>query len=455
MIFAGTAVRPARAFADVALLIDNRSRQAPAAFNGSDELEVSRRIERDLGSSYRINGKEVRQKDVQLLFADAASGAQSAALVSQGRIGSIVTAKPSDRRAILEEAAGIAGLHGRRKEAEQRLQAADANLTRLTDVTGQMEQQIATLGRQARQAERYRALSREIGTSEAMLAFRRWRDAADQLASTRGTLEVAQAKVQETARAAAGASARQAEMAAALPALRRREAEAAAQLQRLLRAADALDDERQRLAGRLADLERQRADLARDRQREDSLRADSAAAQARLAEEATTLEARLQQTQRQHDATVAAVAAAETAVRAAEQGFDALTARNADAQARKRAAEQRQASAEQRLTALAGISRAPGRTLPHLPPRRTPICRRWSARWRRRWPRRQRQPTARSRQRTPARPPRRRGKTCAARSQRRKPRCASRSGWIARFWPALWSRYARTLPPSHATPRPT
>lgn len=359
VIFAGTAVRPARAFADVALLIDNRSRQAPAAFNGSDELEVSRRIERDLGSSYRINGKEVRQKDVQLLFADAASGAQSAALVSQGRIGSIVTAKPSDRRAILEEAAGIAGLHGRRKEAEQRLQAADANLTRLTDVTGQMEQQIATLGRQARQAERYRALSREIGTSEAMLAFRRWRDAADQLASTRGTLEVAQAKVQETARAAAGASARQAEMAAALPALRRREAEAAAQLQRLLRAADALDDERQRLAGRLADLERQRADLARDRQREDSLRADSAAAQARLAEEATTLEARLQQTQRQHDATVAAVAAAETAVRAAEQGFDALTARNADAQARKRAAEQRQASAEQRLTALArDIARA-------------------------------------------------------------------------------------------------
>lgn len=352
VIFAGTAVRRARAFADVALLIDNRSRQAPAAFNGSDELEVSRRIERDFGSSYRINGKEVRQKDVQLLFADAASGAQSAALVSQGRIGAVVTAKPADRRAILEEAAGIAGLHGRRKEAEQRLQAADANLTRLTDVTGQMEQQIAALARQARQAERYRSLSAEIGATEAMLSFRRWREAADQLAGMQTALDAAQAQVQETARAAAQASARQAEAAAVLPTLRQREVDAAALLQRLQRAADLLDDEHKRLAGRLADLERQRAELTRDCTREDALRTDSAAAQARLAEETTALAARLQQTERQHEASVAAAAAAEAAVRAAEHAFDALTARNADAQARKRAADQRHASAEQRLAAL-------------------------------------------------------------------------------------------------------
>src|SRR5437660_10198216 len=122
--FAGTTGRPARNIAEVALTIDNSARDAPFAFNDREEIEIVRRIERGGGSAYRINGREVRARDVQLLFADAASGAHSGAMVSQGRVGAIINAKPIERRGLLEEAAGIAGLHSRRHEAELRLKAA-------------------------------------------------------------------------------------------------------------------------------------------------------------------------------------------------------------------------------------------------------------------------------------------------------------------------------------------
>jgi len=141
VIFAGSASRPARNFADVTLSLDNSDRTAPSIFNEFDRLEVVRQITRGQGSTYRVNGKEVRARDVQLLFADAASGAHSPALVSQGRIGAIVNAKPTDRRALLEEAAGIMGLHSRRHEAELRLRAAETNLERLDDVISTLESQ--------------------------------------------------------------------------------------------------------------------------------------------------------------------------------------------------------------------------------------------------------------------------------------------------------------------------
>src|SRR5690606_22581543 len=134
VIFGGTDTRPARNVAEVTLLLDNAARSAPPGYNNGDEIEVSRRIERGEGSSYRVNGSEVRARDVQTLFADAASGARSTALVSQGRVGQIISAKPADRRHLLEEAAGITGLHSRRHEAELRLRAAEANLERLDDV---------------------------------------------------------------------------------------------------------------------------------------------------------------------------------------------------------------------------------------------------------------------------------------------------------------------------------
>src|SRR5882762_3175437 len=144
VIFAGSAGRPGRNIAEVALTIDNSARIAPFAFNDRETIEVSRRIDRGGGSSYRINGREARARDVQLLFADAATGSNSPALVRQGQISELIAAKPQNRRMILEEAAGVSGLHSRRHEAELRLRAAEANLGRLEDVARELE---ATLGR--------------------------------------------------------------------------------------------------------------------------------------------------------------------------------------------------------------------------------------------------------------------------------------------------------------------
>src|ERR1700737_3410515 len=148
VIFSGTGARPSRNHAEVAIHVDNAARKAPAEFNEYDALDVSRRIERDAGSTYRINGREVRARDVHILFADASTGARSPALVHQGRIGEIIQAKPEQRRRVLEEAAGISGLHARRHEAELRLRAAEANLMRLEDVIGQLAAQMDALKRQ-------------------------------------------------------------------------------------------------------------------------------------------------------------------------------------------------------------------------------------------------------------------------------------------------------------------
>jgi chromosome segregation protein len=145
VIFSGTSQRPGRNNAEVAIQVDNSARKAPAQFNEHDTLDVSRRIERDSGSTYRINGREVRARDVQILFADASTGARSPALVHQGRIGEIIQAKPEQRRRVLEEAAGISGLHARRHEAELRLRAAEQNLLRLDDVILQLAGQIDAL----------------------------------------------------------------------------------------------------------------------------------------------------------------------------------------------------------------------------------------------------------------------------------------------------------------------
>src|SRR5438132_1549637 len=152
VIFAGTTARPARNIAEVALTIDNSGRDAPFAFNDRAEIEVVRRIERGGGSTYRVNGREVRARDVQLLFSDAASGAHSGAMVSQGRIGALIDAKPAERRLLLEEAAGTAGLHARRRETELKLDAAEENLERLDDVIATIGGQLDTLKKQARQA---------------------------------------------------------------------------------------------------------------------------------------------------------------------------------------------------------------------------------------------------------------------------------------------------------------
>src|SRR5271155_4350176 len=169
VIFSGNTERPGRNHAEVAVTVDNSARKAPAAFNEFDLLEVSRRIVREQGSTFRVNGREVRARDVAMLFADASTGSRSPALVHQGRIGEIIQARPDQRRRVLEEAAGISGLHARRHEAELRLRAAEQNLARLEDVIGQLAAQIDALKRQARQAVRYRNLSQNIRKAEAAL----------------------------------------------------------------------------------------------------------------------------------------------------------------------------------------------------------------------------------------------------------------------------------------------
>ena len=210
VIFAGSGNRPARNMAEVRLSLDNSDRTAPATFNDSEHLEISRRIERDEGSTYRVNGREVRARDVQLLFADAATGSRSAAIVRQGTIGEIISVKPQARRRILEEAAGVAGLHARRHEAELRLKGAEENLVRLEDVLKQIETQIDSLKRQARQAVRYRNLASEIRRHTALHALVNHREATAALLAAEQRLEADLLRVAEDTRQQAEAARMQA-----------------------------------------------------------------------------------------------------------------------------------------------------------------------------------------------------------------------------------------------------
>ena len=198
VIFSGSAGRPARNVAEVTIFIDNKDRTAPQPYNDYDTIEISRRIEREAGSVYRINGRDVRQRDVQIFFADASSGAGSTAFVRQGQIGLLISQKPLARRAILEEAAGIGGLHQRRHEAELRLKAAETNLSRLNDVISEVEGQLASLKRQARQASRYRNLSGHIRKAEALAHYLRWTQAEERAAVAAEELTKAAAILKRT-----------------------------------------------------------------------------------------------------------------------------------------------------------------------------------------------------------------------------------------------------------------
>ena len=169
VIFSGTSNRPSKNIAEVNILLENN--ENISQFRDTPEIEVRRRIEKDKGSSYYINGKEVRARDVQILFADLSTGAHSPSMVSQGKVGSLITAKPTDRRAILEEAAGIGGLHARRHEAELRLTAAENNLKKADDIMKQIELQLKNLLKQAEEASRYKTISHDIKKNEALLTF--------------------------------------------------------------------------------------------------------------------------------------------------------------------------------------------------------------------------------------------------------------------------------------------
>ncbi len=289
VIFAGSAKRPSRNIAEVGLLLDNADRRAPAAFNDHETIEVTRRIEREAGSTYRVNGREARARDVQLLFADASTGARSPALVRQGQIGEIIAAKPQARRLILEEAAGISGLHSRRHEAELRLKGAEDNLLRVEDVLKQIDAQVESLKRQARQSSRYRNLAADIRRHEALAHLIAWREHEASFAGALKRLDSDLIDVAERTRAQGEAARLQALAAADLPALREDEARRGAALHRITLARDALEAEEKRASEREAELERRAAQFVRDVQREEALIADAAGVIERLAAEGASL----------------------------------------------------------------------------------------------------------------------------------------------------------------------
>jgi chromosome segregation protein len=360
VIFSGSAGRPAREHAEVTLLLTDARGRGPAPFQNEDVLEVTRRIRRELGSTYRINGKEVRAKDVQLLFADAATGANSPALVRQGQISELIAAKPQNRRRILEDAAGIAGLHARRHEADLKLKAAETNLTRLDEVLAEIEGQAASLKKQARQAERYRGLAQQLRETEALLLHRRWLEAREREAEAQTHLREAERAVAAAA-SEASAAARAAEDAReALTPLREQEMIAAAVLRRLEGVRVGLERD---LADAEGVIERCVADAERNRaeaERLDALKQDALAALARLGEEAAALgpddggasQAALKAAQDAEAAAVAKRAKAEAELETLAAAAAAASARTQALASAAEAARERLARLEERTRAL-------------------------------------------------------------------------------------------------------
>jgi chromosome segregation protein len=347
VIFNGTKTRPGRNQAHVTLTVDNSARIAPAAFNDADTLEIMRVIEKSKGSKYKINGKTVRAKDVQLLFADASTGANSPALVRQGQISELIAAKPSNRRRILEEAAGISGLHSRRHEAELRLRAAENNLDRLEDIVGQIESQLLSLRRQSRQAARYKRLAGEIHEYKALLWLKRWQSALDTLETAQVDLRERESAVADTQVKASESMRLADELSGLLEPKREEQLIAAALLARLNAAKDALEQDEATAKTEVRKLEAQLIDIESDLAHEQDVVNDAAKAEERLAAEHAELSA-LKDISAALDAAADAAAEALKARNLLDSEFNELTRKTADQAARKDAAERELAQAQQR-----------------------------------------------------------------------------------------------------------
>ncbi len=363
VIFAGSTSRPERNHAEVSIRIGAPPEDLPAHLAGAAEIDISRKIVRDQGSTYRMNGREVRARDVQILFADAASGARSPSLVRQGQIGEIIAAKPQHRRRILEDAAGVAGLHARRHEAELRLRQAEDNLTRAEDVLGQLDRQIGDLKKQARQSERYKAISAEIRDLELVLLAFGLERAEKEAAEARREHDLATRAI-AIAMAAQGETERQRALANhEIDGARRAAAEANASLQALIVARETLDSERRLAETRLGEIETRQKDAIRDVEAAKTLLADADAAMQALRDEAATLEetARVEQAAVAGDDTALALAESDRAK--AEAALAALQTAAAESQAARRAAAQRLEEAQARLDRLSRAHREAEATL--------------------------------------------------------------------------------------------
>jgi chromosome segregation protein len=346
VIFAGAATRGARNFAEVALQLDNSDRLAPAGFNDADTLDITRRITRDAGSAYKLNGKDVRARDVQMLFADASTGAHSPALVRQGQISELINAKPKARRRVLEEAAGISGLYQRRHEAELKLKGAETNLARVEDVLEQLAGQLATLARQARQAQRYREIGAELRQAEGLLLFLRWRDAEQAELRAEAVLRetlTAAAKAEAAARDAASERER---VEGELPPLREEEAIAGALLQRLAVERDSLDGDIARATEAVTTLGARLEQLNRDIDREGALNADAGDSIAALQDEGRALRAEHEGHEAALAATLSDAEEAAEVLHAREQDLADATEAAARLAARHQSADRRVSEAE-------------------------------------------------------------------------------------------------------------
>jgi len=289
VIFAGAATRPARNFAEVQLHIDNSERLAPAGFNETDTLDIVRRVTRDVGSAYKVNTRDARARDVQMLFADASTGAHSQALVGQGKIAELINAKPKARRRILEEAAGISGLYQRRHEAELKLRGAETNLERVDDVLEQLASQLAQLARQTRQAARYREIGEQLRQAEGMLLYRRWKEAEEARAAAEDVLRQRTTDAAGAEASALNAGKLRGAAEEALPPLREEEAISAAVLQRLEVQRDTLADQEARAHQTIETLTGRIDQLGRDIERETGLNKDAGETIERLEWEAKEL----------------------------------------------------------------------------------------------------------------------------------------------------------------------
>lgn len=345
VIFAGSGRRATRDTAEVTLFLDNKARSAPAELNNADNLEVTRTITRALGSDYRVNGKTVRARDVQLLFADAATGSRSPSMVRQGQVAELIAAKPTDRRNILEEAAGISGLRARKHEASLKLNQAEQNLSRVDDVAGEVERQMEQLKRQARQAKRYKAISAEIRTLEATVHHLRWIEARKAVRDTEETLAATKAALAAASTEQTRSATEQAAANHAMPALREAEAAAVAARQHLSAELATLAEKDRQTEARLAALKANCDALAKDLARQDGAEADARRTVERLIAEQASLEksnegcdARIEALEAEALVLAEAAEAAEqTAAEAMERAATVLAAHGAAETARKRA----------------------------------------------------------------------------------------------------------------------
>ena len=268
VIFSGTSDRPARNNAEVTIYLDNNERKAPSEFNNEEEIQVKRKIEIERGSEYRVNGKEVRARDVQRLFADLSTGAHSPSLISQGRVGALINAKPIDRRSVLEEAAGISGLHSRRHEAELKLRGAESNLQRLKDIMKQLNSQILGLKKQAKQAEAYKSISEEISRLEGIIMYLKWYNLKDSFEKSDDDLKNSEKQIQKYTLQVSQAINDQAKANEKIKPLRQKEIEAAAKLNRINLERESLDQEEERIKEIKSGLEQSIQQIISDFERE-------------------------------------------------------------------------------------------------------------------------------------------------------------------------------------------